>query len=44
MADYMMSSEFKASDIGHFQKFFDLFTDKGIFSRKVDVAGLLYKG
>ena len=44
MADYMMSSEFKPSDIGHFQKFFDLFTDKGIFSRKVDVAGLLYKG
>ena len=44
MADYMMSSEFKASDIAHFQKFFDLFTDKGIFSRKVDVAGLLYKG
>jgi len=44
MADYMMSSEFKASDIGYFQKFFDLFTDKGIFSRKVDVAGLLYKG
>lgn len=44
MADYMMSSEFKASDIGHFQKFFDLFTDKGVFSRKVDVAGLLYKG
>ena len=44
MADYMMSSEFKASDIGHFQKFLDLFTDKGIFSRKVDVAGLLYKG
>ena len=44
MADYMMSSEFKASDIAHFQKFIDLFTDKGIFSRKVDVAGLLYKG
>ncbi len=44
MADYMMSSEFKASDIAYFQKFFDLFTDKGIFSRKVDVAGLLYKG
>lgn len=44
MADYMMSSEFKSSDIAYFQKFFDLFTDKGIFSRKVDVAGLLYKG
>ena len=40
----MMSSEFKSSDIAYFQKFFDLFTDKGIFSRKVDVAGLLYKG
>lgn len=44
MADYMMSSEFKPSDIAHFQKFFDLFTERGIFSRKVDVASLLYRG
>lgn len=44
MADYMMSSEFKTSDIGHFQKFFDLFTERGVFNRKVDVAGILYRG
>jgi NitT/TauT family transport system substrate-binding protein len=44
MADYMMSKDFKPSDIAHFQRFFDLFTDRGVFSRKVDVAGMLYKG
>ena len=44
MADYMMSTEFKSSDIGHFQKFFDLFTERGVFNRKVDVAGMLYRG
>lgn len=44
MADYLMSTDFKASDVAYFQQFFDLFTEKGIFSRKVDVAGLLYKG
>jgi NitT/TauT family transport system substrate-binding protein len=44
MADYMMSSEFKPSDIAYFQKFFDLFTERGIFSRKVDVGAMLYRG
>ncbi|MEY3202555.1 MAG: hypothetical protein RIR70_2105, partial [Pseudomonadota bacterium] len=43
MADYMLSADFKASDIAHFQKFFDLFAERGIFSRKVDVSALLYK-
>jgi NitT/TauT family transport system substrate-binding protein len=43
MADYMMSSDFKPSDIAYFQKFFDLFTERGVFSRKVDVAGMLYR-
>ena len=43
MADYMMSTDFKPSDIGHFQKFFDLFTERGVFSRKVDVASMLYR-
>jgi NitT/TauT family transport system substrate-binding protein len=43
MADYMMSTEFKPSDIAYFQKFFDLFTERGVFSRKVDVAGMLYR-
>lgn len=44
MADYMMSTEFTPSDVAYFQKFFDLFTERGIFSRKVDVATLLYRG
>ena len=44
MADYMMSNEFKPSDIAYFQKFFDLFTERGIFNRKVDVGAMLYKG
>ena len=44
MADYMFSSEFKAADVAYFQKFFDLFAEKGIFSRKVVIDSLLYKG
>ena len=44
MADYMMSTDFKPTDVAYFQQFFDLFTDRGIFSRKVDVAGMLYRG
>jgi len=43
MADYMMSTDFKASDVAYFQKFFDLFTERGIFSRKVDVGAMLYR-
>ena len=31
-------------DVAYFQKFFDLFTEKGIFEKKVVVADLLYKG
>ncbi len=43
LASYMLASEFKPSDIAYFQKFYDLFTEKGIFERKVPVEGLLYK-
>jgi len=43
MSDYLFSTDFKAPDIAYFQKFFDLFTEKGIFDKKVDVASLLYK-
>ena len=43
MSDYLFSSDFKPADVAYFQKFYDLFTDKGIFERKVDVGGLLYK-
>ena len=44
LASYMLYSEFKPSDVAYFQKFYDLFTEKGIFDKKVVVDGLLYKG
>jgi NitT/TauT family transport system substrate-binding protein len=44
LASYMPYNEFKTSDIAYFQKFFDLFTEKGIFEKKVVVADLLYQG
>jgi NitT/TauT family transport system substrate-binding protein len=44
LASYMLYNEFKPSDIAYFQKFYDLFTEKGIFEKKVVVDGLLYKG
>jgi NitT/TauT family transport system substrate-binding protein len=44
LASYMLYNEFKPSDIAYFQKFYDLFTEKGIFEKKVPVDGLLYKG
>ena len=44
LASYMLYNEFKPSDVAYFQKFYDLFTDKGIFEKKVVVDGLLYKG
>ena len=44
LASYMLHDEFKPSDVAYFQKFYDLFTEKGIFEKKVVVDGLLYKG
>ncbi len=43
LASYMLYNEFKASDVAYFQKFYDLFSDKGIFEKKVLVEPLLYK-
>lgn len=43
MSDYLFSSDFKPADVAYFQKFFDLFTEKGIFEKKLDVGSLLYK-
>ena len=43
LASYMLYSEFKPSDVAYFQKFYDLFSDKGIFEKKVSVEPLLYK-
>jgi len=44
MSSYMLYNEFKASDIAYFQKFYDLFSDKGIFEKRLLVEPLLYKG
>ncbi len=43
LASYMLYNEFKPSDLAYFQKFYDLFTDKGIFEKKVVVDSLIYK-
>ncbi len=44
LAAYTLYNEFTPSDIAYFQKFFDLFTEKGIFAQPVNVASMLYKG
>ncbi|MFM7964978.1 MAG: ABC transporter substrate-binding protein [Betaproteobacteria bacterium] len=44
MADYMFSTEFKTADIAAFQKFFDLFSERGIFSKRILIDSILYKG
>jgi NitT/TauT family transport system substrate-binding protein len=41
---YTLHNEFTKSDIAMFQKFFDLFSDKKIFSARVMVEPMLYKG
>ena len=43
LAAYMLHDEFKPSDVAYFQKFYDLFAEKGIFSKKVAVEPLLYR-
>ena len=43
LAAYMFYDEFQPGDVAYFQKFFDLFTEKDIFSRKVDAGALIYK-
>ena len=43
LASYMLYNEFTPAAVGYFQKFYDLFTEKGIFEKKVPVEPLLYK-
>lgn len=43
LAAYMLHSEFTPSDVAYFQKFFDLFFQKGIFSSRLMVEPMLYK-
>jgi NitT/TauT family transport system substrate-binding protein len=44
LAAYTMYNEFTPADVAHFQKFFDLFSEKGIFSTRLMVDSMLYKG
>ncbi|HSV51297.1 MAG TPA: ABC transporter substrate-binding protein [Burkholderiaceae bacterium] len=44
LAAYTMYNEFTPGDVAHFQKFFDLFSEKGIFSSRLMVDSMLYKG
>jgi len=44
LASYMLYNEFKASDIAYFQKFYDLFSEKNIFEKRVLVEPMLFKG
>ena len=44
LAAYTMYNEFTPADVAHFQKFFDLFSDKGIFNKRLVVDTMLYKG
>jgi allophanate hydrolase len=43
LASYMLYNEFKATDIAYFQKFYDLFSEKGIFEKRVIVEPMLFK-
>ncbi len=44
LAAYTMFNEFTPAAVAHFQKFFDLFSDKGIFTSRLMVNSMLYKG
>jgi NitT/TauT family transport system substrate-binding protein len=44
LAAYTMYNEFTPADIAHFQKFFDLMTEKEVFSARLKVESMLYKG
>jgi NitT/TauT family transport system substrate-binding protein len=44
LAAYTMYDEFTPADVAHFQKFFDLFSEKGIFRSRLMVDSMLYKG
>lgn len=41
LANFVMYNEFKPGDISAFQKFFDVFTEKKIFTKSVDVKSLM---
>lgn len=44
LSGFTLYNEFKSSDVQYFQKFFDVFTERKIFSKRLDVKSLLYTG
>jgi NitT/TauT family transport system substrate-binding protein len=44
LAGFTLYNEFKPSDVEYFQKFFDVFTERKVFNRRLDVKSLLYTG
>ena len=44
LTGYTMYNEFTPADIGHYQKFFDLFTEKGVLASRLMVDSMIYKG
>ena len=42
LSGFTLYNEFKPSDVEYFQKFFDVFTDRKIFNKRLDVKSLLY--
>lgn len=44
LSGFTLYNEFTASDVAYFQKFFDVFTERKIFTTKLEVKPLLYVG
>ena len=44
LSGFTLYNEFTASDVAYFQKFFDVFTERKIFNKRLDVKSLLYTG
>ncbi|TBO27882.1 ABC transporter substrate-binding protein [Aquabacterium lacunae] len=44
LSGFVMYNEFTPSDLSYFQKFFDVFAERKIFSRPVPVKSLIYGG
>jgi len=44
LADYAPYPDLTPESIAYFQKFYDMFSDKGVFSKRLDVSSMIYKG
>jgi NitT/TauT family transport system substrate-binding protein len=44
LSGFTLYNEFTPSDVAYFQKFFDVFTERKIFNKRLDVKSLLYTG